>query len=429
MARGQQQETVDNSQLLSDLIADTQFNFINQGDIQGTGSLSDKPKVETPVVALNNFLGGGLPLGSMIEVFGPNAAGKSSLMYETLGNFQRTYPNGVAFIIDTETSSDDSRLRRLGVDVTRAPRMGAATLEDGFEQINKILKKMINNPAYKGFPVMILWDTIAAAPSRAQLAKEDMYAGGMAERARIIKSSLMTLFPLIEKQNVLIVLLNQVMAEIGGFRPGLTSGGGNALAHDIHMRLEVMGGKTEYDGPYAVSKYSNVSIAKSKVSPLMNNFPVMIDITKGGVVDREGSLVWWMVNLTNPNVFKIAAWSSLEDWVYQKYKPYWDKFPEFASGKFRQAMLYELARNNPNFMDLLQLIWIDLISDKYTLQGEVCQAERVKVDERLKANLGLTDADFAPPQEIEEVDTSVSSDALDDLANAFNVDTSTGEVQ
>lgn len=51
----------------------------------------------------------------------------------------------------------------------------------------------------------------------------------MAERARILKSSLMNIFPLIEKQNVLLVLLNQVMAEIGGWRPGVTSAGGNAL--------------------------------------------------------------------------------------------------------------------------------------------------------------------------------------------------------
>lgn len=73
--------------------------------------------------------------------------------------------------------------------------------------------------------------TIAAAPTRAQLAEGKMYAGGMAERARILKTALMTVFPLIEKQNVLLVLLNQVMADIGGWRPGITSGGGNALTN------------------------------------------------------------------------------------------------------------------------------------------------------------------------------------------------------
>lgn len=222
-------EVVDSGNLISDLISGTEFKFIGQNGEEGKGSLSDKPKVETPLYAFNDLLGGGLPLGAILEVYGPNAAGKSSMMYETLGNFQKQYPEGVAFIIDSEASTDDSRLRQLGVDPSRSPRMGAATLEDGFEQIISILRKMTADSRYKGFPVFILWDTIAACPTRAQSKEGNMYAGGMAERARILKSSLMTIFPLIEKQNVLLILLNQVMAEIGGWRPGTTSAGGNAL--------------------------------------------------------------------------------------------------------------------------------------------------------------------------------------------------------
>lgn len=59
----------------------------------------------------------------------------------------------------------------------------------------------------------------------------------MAEKARILKASLTTIFPLIEKQNVLLVLLNQVMAEIGGWRPGITSSGGNALTVAVLERI------------------------------------------------------------------------------------------------------------------------------------------------------------------------------------------------
>ena len=157
MAR-KSEEVQSSGNLIADLINGTEFKFIGQDGELGKGSLSDKPKVETPLYALNDLLGGGLPLGAILEVYGPNAAGKSSFMYETLGNFQRQYPNGVAFIIDSEASTDDARLRQLGVDPSRAPRMGASSLEDGFEQINKILKKMVDSPAYKGFPVMILWD-------------------------------------------------------------------------------------------------------------------------------------------------------------------------------------------------------------------------------------------------------------------------------
>lgn len=155
MARAKKDTTeVSSGNLVTDLIAGTQFDYIKNDK----GSLSDKPMVETPLYALNDLLGGGIPLGAIIEVYGPNAAGKSSLMYETLGNFQKEYPEGVAFIIDSEASTDNTRLKQLGVDPERCPRMGASTLEEGFEQINLILRKMVDDDRYSKFPVFILWD-------------------------------------------------------------------------------------------------------------------------------------------------------------------------------------------------------------------------------------------------------------------------------
>ena len=435
MPRRRQEDTVvqNSDNLIADLIGGTQFKFIGQDGEEGKGSLSDKPKVETPVYALNDLLGGGLPLGAILEVFGPNAAGKSSMMYETLGNFQKQYPNGVAFIIDSEASTDDSRLRQLGVDPARAPRMGASSLEDGFEQIIKILKKMVDNSAYKGFPVFILWDTIAATPTRAQLNTGEMYGGGMAERARILKTSLTNVFTLIEKQNVLLVLLNQVMAEIGGWRPGLTSAGGNALKHDVHMRLEVDGGRTDFDGVYATQKNSSLNISKSKVSPLMNGMPIIIDITKGGVIDRGGSLLAWMMKV-NPALFKQSQWWEIESWVYEKYKPYWSKFSGLYP-RFRQARLWELARGDQNFVDLLQLIWLDLISERYVLQKEVCAKLRSEIEAKLMVNLQVSYEELNPPAESPEV-PSVSAEDLSALSGLFGgtetsaieVNQETGEV-
>lgn len=254
----------------------------------------------------------------------------------------------------------------------------------------------------------------------------------MAERARIIKASLMNIFPLIEKQNVLLVLLNQVMAEIGGWRPGLTSAGGHALKHDIHMRLQIDGGKTNYEGVYAVTKYSTLSVVKSKVSPLMGGFPITIDITKGGVIDRVESFIWWMTTLTEPTIFKQAAWWSIEEWCYNKYKAYWDKFDGLYP-KFRQSKLYEVGRSNPNFVDFLQLIWIDLISERYSLQKEVCAPLRTQVEARLMQNLGLT-YDMVHPCRVDEstgevIETSVSDEVLSDLESLFGGDNSSSETE
>lgn len=216
----------ESGELISSLISGTSFNFVDST----SGSLSDRPYVETPVIALNCLLGGGLPLGSIVEVYGPNASGKSSMMYETLGNFQKKFPNGVAFIVDTESSTDEARLRQLGVDPQRSPRTGAPTIEEGFDQITGILKKMIADNRYNGFPVMIMWDTLANSGIKSQIDEDNDYNRVNAmDRARIIKYHLTKLFPLIEKLNVLIVILNQATTDISGFRPGITSTGGNAL--------------------------------------------------------------------------------------------------------------------------------------------------------------------------------------------------------
>lgn len=196
------------------------------------------------------------------------------------------------------------------------------------------------------------------------------------------------------------------------------------------MRLQIDGGKTVYDGVYATHKYSKLSISKSKVSPIMNDFPVIIDITKGGVIDRSGSLVWWMTELTSPTVFKQSAWWSVEDWCYEKYKPYWDKIGKFYP-RFRQSVLYETAEQDENFVDLLQLIWLDLISSRYVLQAQVVKELRSEVETRLMVNLGVTESDFKK-EEAPEISTSVSSEDLSSLSDllgeSVQVDQSTGEV-
>lgn len=269
--------------------------------------------------------------------------------------------------------------------------------------------------------------TIAAAPTKAQVETGEMYGGGMAERARIIKSALTNIFPLIEKQNVLLVLLNQVMAEIGGWKPGVTSAGGNALQHDVHIRLEIEGYKTEFDGIWAEEKNSKLTIKKSKVSPIMNNIPVLLDITKGGIIDRSRSFVFWLTQV-NPEIFKSGAWWSLQEWVYNKYQPYWDAIGGLYP-RFRQKELYERAASDQNLVDLLQLIWIDLISEHYVLQAEVCKDYRAQIEARLMANTGVTWEQLsAISVPTEDISTEISEEALEEMSNLLDIDASTGEI-
>lgn len=195
------------------------------------------------------------------------------------------------------------------------------------------------------------------------------------------------------------------------------------------MRLELDGGKTNYDGVYAISKYSKLSVVKSKVSPIMGDFPITIDITKGGVIDRVESFIWWMTQLTSPTVFKQAAWWSIEDWCYNKYKPFWDKFDGIYP-RFRQSKLYEIGKSDERFIELLKLIWLDLISERYVLQREVVKPVRDQIETKLMMDLEVSYEDFNPSSEKEEtVDTSVDISELSSiLGETATVDESTGEV-
>jgi recombination protein RecA len=210
---------------LNELKKGTEFQFISKDGIKG---FTDRPAVSTPIEVLNCFLGGGIPLGAIAEFYGPNASGKSSVAYEIMGRFQKEYPGGVAVILDSETSVDPMRLTELGVNINQVLILGAKTLEDGFDQIAALLKKKSVNKKLKDIPVLIVWDTISTSPTRAQAAG-GQYAGGMAEAARVIKAGLKNIFTQVAEQNMLLIILNQVVASIGGYRPSLTTGGGNAL--------------------------------------------------------------------------------------------------------------------------------------------------------------------------------------------------------
>lgn len=356
--------------LLDDLVKSTDFTAVDA---------YKKPDIHipTPSLALNGFLGGGLPTGILVEAYGKPTSGKSTFMYEVAGNFQKQYPEGVVALIETEASIDHLRMRQLGLDVEKALVLPSATLETAFEQLTSLLGKI--EELDKDTPVMVIWDSLAGCPSRAQYDTNNPYAGGMAERARLIKTGLTTVLPRISKLNVLVVLINQVSADIGGYRPSLGSSGGNALKHDIHLKLKFGSGKTEMDGAFAMTKYSSIEIDKSKISPLYKSFDLVIDISKGGKVDKIQS---FLLTLSTTDMFKQSGgWYSINE----KYS---DKYPQFKnielfSGKFRWKALVEELIANEYLVKLFELIWTDIVSEKYELQKLVCKDYRDSLEQQL----------------------------------------------
>ena len=345
--------------------------------------MHDRPKVRLPIPQLNCIFGGGVPLGIIIEAYGEPASGKTSTWYQTMGNFQQDYPEGISIIVDTEASVDSTRMPFMGCDPKKTLRIPCDSIESGFRQLFSILDKKQNSKKLKDLPVFIIWDTISVGATEKQLASGELNQGGMMEKPRILKNMLQLLMPRIEKQPIIVVLLNQVTTEMTQYGGRLTSGGGWAIKHNAHLRIRYNGGTTDYDGVYATYKHSAVSLDKSKLSPLFSGINILIDNTKGGVVDGPGSMAIYAADTLH--YINHAAWCNSKP-LAEKYPEYvgcFDKFCNISGATFRFNEYLNYARNNPYYVDLLELAFTEELCSKYEYQAEICQPYVNQLREKL----------------------------------------------
>lgn len=361
----------DLSQVLSELSQGTKFQRVSESEV-----LHSHMKVRTPLHFLNSILGGGVPFGAIVEIYGPPASGKSTFSYSMLGDFQRQYPNGVPIIVDTEASADPVRLSYMGLDPSKILRLPALTLEDGFEQVLAILKKKSQNEQLRKLPVMILWDTIATAPTRAQYEQGRANAGGLTEKPRLIKHYLSMILPVIEEQPLLLVLLNQVFTDLSGYKPRLVSGGGMGLKHDIHLQLEFVPRSHEFVGESSAMQHSAINVTKSKLSPRWTQIPVDIDVRKGGLIDSESSFFRYLFE--RGYVLQSGGWYKFDPNKYQRYKEF-EPVYRGIERSFRWADAIEFFRSNPNVIKMYELCVLDDLLAEYTYYKDIFKDYRDKL--------------------------------------------------
>jgi RecA/RadA recombinase len=226
-----QSEVKLDNEFFTDLMKDTSFVMADNGSL-----MSSRPKVPTPIYVLNCLFGGGLPLGNIGEISGPPQSGKSTFSYQTMGMYQKLYKNGVSIILDMESSSDNERLRVLGVDPSKVLRLPATTMENAFANLFGILGKLCTKvESIPDLSAFIMYDTISTGGTNKQsvAASEGhsvMNAGGMQEAPRILKQNLANVFPYLEKLPIYLGLLNQVFTQMGAYAATIGSGGGYGRA-------------------------------------------------------------------------------------------------------------------------------------------------------------------------------------------------------
>ncbi|MCK5095641.1 MAG: recombinase RecA [Spirochaetes bacterium] len=258
-------------------------------DVISTGSLS-----------LDIALGvGGVPRGRVIEVYGPESSGKTTLTLHIIAEAQKA--GGIAAFIDAEHALDPRYAKNLGVDIENL----LVSQPDTGEQALEITESLVRSGALS----IIVIDSVAALVPRAEI-EGDMGDSHMGLQARLMSQALRKLTAVINKSKTCVIFINQIRMKIGViFGSPETTTGGNALKFYSTIRLDIRRTETIKHGTEALGNRVKVKVAKNKIAPPFKiaEFEIMFD--KG--ISREGEIIEIGTNLGM--LQKSGTWYSYGD--------------------------------------------------------------------------------------------------------------------
>ena len=277
---------------------DKQF---GKGAIMRLGS-TERPPVEvipTGSIALDVALGiGGLPRGRIVEIYGPESSGKTTLTLHAIANAQRS--GGIAAFIDAEHALDPEYAQKLGVDIDAL----LVSQPDTGEQALEIADMLIRS----GSVDLVVIDSVAALVPRAEI-EGDMGDSHVGLQARLMSQALRKITGGLNQTKTTCIFINQLREKVGVFfgSPETTSGG-KALKFYASVRLDIRRIQTLKDGADAVGNRTRVKVVKNKMAPPFKQ--AEFDILYGVGISREGSLIDFGVE--HGLVKKSGAWYTYE---------------------------------------------------------------------------------------------------------------------
>ena len=260
-------------------------------------AVRDVPVISTGSLALDVALGvGGLPRGRVVEIYGPESSGKTTMMLQAIAQCQRA--GGTCAFIDAEHALDPTYAEKLGVDVDEL----LVSQPDTGDQALEIADMLVRSGAIE----MVVIDSVAALTPKAEIEGEmgDSHVG---LHARLMSQALRKLTANIKRSNTMVCFINQIRMKIGVmFGSPETTTGGNALKFYSSVRLDIRRIGSIKKGEEVIGNETRVKVVKNKMAPPFKQ--AEFEILYGEGVSREGELI--DLGVKNNLIEKSGAWYS-----------------------------------------------------------------------------------------------------------------------
>ncbi len=317
-------------------MANIEKNF-GKGSIMKMGdeSIEAVEVIPSGSIGLNAALGvGGYPKGRIIEIYGPESSGKTTLAIHAIAEAQKA--GGIAAMIDAEHAFDRFYAAKLGVDIDNL----LISQPDNGEQALEIADQLIRSSAID----IIVIDSVAALTPKAEI-EGDMGDNKVGLQARLMSQALRKLTSTINKTNTTCIFINQLREKIGVmFGNPETTTGGNALKFYASVRLDIRPSSPIKDGETVLGKQTKVKVVKNKVAPPFRK--AEFDIMFGEGISRAGEIIDLGTDLGI--IKKSGSWYSYND---------------SKLGQGRDACK-QIIQDNPELAEELEALIMEAIKEK-----------------------------------------------------------------